>query len=641
MCGIAGLISLDPNQITDARSQVGQIQKSLHHRGPDDRGDWTDNKHSLLIHTRLAIVDLSPEGHQPMADASNRLVISFNGEIYNHHELRKELSFSGVAFKGSSDTEVLLACVAKFGVDQTLAKIEGMFAFAIWDQAKQELTLARDRFGEKPLYVHSSETAVLFGSELKSIHQLPGFQPQLDLNGVFQYLQFNFVPDSGCIFQNTYKIAPGTYEKFSVVNGEIHHSKTTYWDAHSSAIANLQNFRRNTADDNSTLLQTEERLKTVIGRQLMADVPVGCLLSGGIDSSLVAAIAQSQSRNPIRTFTIGYDIPQYNEAPMAKAVAHHLGTKHQEWILQPNDVLKVIPKIPDIYDEPFADSSQLPTYLLAEMVRQEVTVCLSGDGGDELFGGYNRYVWTERTWNAVNIWPKWLRSGGAWTLDQIPPQIWHFVERHIMGVPTLSHKVKKIADLLRSATADEVYAKLLLCWPRADQLASFPHLSPQSIKLDSKLMLQDAMMICDTGLYLPGDILTKVDRATMAHSLESRTPFLDHHLYELAWKLPGQSICANGKGKLALRKILSKYVPPHLWERPKSGFAVPLDHWFRADLKTWVTDLLSDSAIKRQGLFDSKIVQQYIDDHMKGRRNWQYQLWNLAVFQSWCQKWGI
>ena len=572
-----------------------------------------------------------------MVSACGRYVIAFNGEIYNHQELRGELG--ELAWRGHSDTETMLAAIAHWGLEAALQRFVGMFAFALWDCRERALHLARDRFGEKPLYYGRMGNAFLFGSELKALQQHPAWRGEIDRNVLALYLRHNHVPAPYSIYKGISKLPPGTLLTLGAETwGEA--VPRPYWSLRKIAESGIaQPFAGSEGEAVETL---DGLLRSAVRGQMMADVPLGAFLSGGVDSSLVVALMQAQSSRPVKTFTIGFSDAQYNEAEYAKAVARHLGTEHTELYVTPDQAREVIPRLPEIYDEPFADSSQIPTLLVAQLARQHVTVSLSGDGGDELFGGYNRYLWADAIWRKVRWLPKIGRRALGGALTALPPRTW---DRLFQAAPsglrqrTPGDKLHKLAEILAADSPEQVYLNLVSQWktPAAVALGSR---EPQTLLIDpaQRSALPEfiqRMMLLDAVSYLPDDILTKVDRAAMAVSLETRTPFLDHRVAEFAWHLPLAMKINHGVGKWPLRQVLYRYVPQNLIERPKMGFAVPVGAWLRGPLINWAEDLLDEARLREEGYFDPAPIRRKWQEHLSGKRNWQDCLWNVLMFQEW------
>ncbi|MBU1308770.1 MAG: asparagine synthase (glutamine-hydrolyzing) [Gammaproteobacteria bacterium] len=639
MCGFAGVIAPDGNLLSQ---QLVAMADAITHRGPDSAGYWTNEFNTVgLVHRRLAIVDLSEAGHQPMASGSSRYMLAYNGEVYNHQTLRNELEqISPRHWRGHSDTETLLAAIEQWGLKLTLQKATGMFALALWDNQTKQLQLARDRFGEKPLYYGWQQDCFLFGSQLNALRAHPAFAPEINRNAIALLLRHNYIPAPYSIYLQIYKLLPGTILSLNA-DQQLH--TESYWsvrDAMAQAAANPD-----TAPTDLQVAALEQTLKQAVAGQMMADVPLGAFLSGGVDSSLIVALMQAQSAKPVKTFSIGFDDPRFNEAEFAKAVAKHLGTEHTELYVTADDALAVVPKLAEIYDEPFSDSSQIPTYLVSQIARQHVTVSLSGDAGDELFCGYNRYLLTARLWHKLNRVPVLLRKMLAGVMTAIPVKGWNALAKVLPARAQLSNlgdKLHKAAAVLACRDAEQLYLGLVSHWQNPEQVV-LGSKEPATVLTDEQRKARFAdpilqMMAQDTLSYLPDDILVKVDRAAMAVSLETRVPFLDHSVLEHAWRLPKELKLKDGQSKWCLRQVLYKYVPKELIERPKMGFAVPLDAWLRGPLQQWAEALLAEQRLASEGFFDVAIVRNMWQEHLSGKRNWQYQLWDILMFQAWYQR---
>lgn len=649
MCGIAGFWST--GALPDA-GVLARMADTLVHRGPDDAGGWVDESAGIgLAHRRLSILDLSPAGHQPMVSASGRYVIVFNGEIFNHLELRATLeSFTLPSqgggnkggWRGHSDTETLLAAFESWGVEATLKKCVGMFAFALWDRETRTLTLARDRLGEKPLYYGWQKGVLLFGSELKALKAHPAFVGEIDRDALTLFLRHSAIPAPYSIYQGIHKLPPGTFLQLHA--GQKDARPVAYWSVLSVAEAGQRNLFR--GGDTEAVAELERLLGQAVGGQMLADVPLGAFLSGGIDSTTVVALMQAQSARPVKTFTIGFNETGYNEAEHAHAVARHLGTEHTELYVIPQDAMDVIPSLSAIYDEPFADSSQIPTCLVSRLARQHVTVNLSGDGGDELFGGYNRYFWARNIWRKLGWMPRPLRAAVAGVLTTVPPASWNTafqkLERWLparLRYANPGDKLHKVAEILAVRSPEEIYLGLVSHWKNPAQLVPGSH-EPLTLLTDPAYRadlpgFEHRMMYLDTVTYLPDDILTKVDRAAMSVSLETRVPLLDHRVVEFAWSLPLHMKIRHGQGKWLLRQVLYRHVPQAMMERPKMGFGVPIDQWLRGPLKPWAEALIEPDRLRREGLFDPAPIQRKWLEHQAGARNWSYYLWDVLMFQAW------
>jgi asparagine synthase (glutamine-hydrolysing) len=643
MCGLAGYFG---GGAADAAS--GQIlcrmADTLTHRGPDDSGYWCDVEQRIgLSHRRLSILDLSAAGHQPMASASGRYVIAFNGEIYNHTEIRQELESQGGAFSwwGHSDTETLLVGFDVWGISETIQRAVGMFAMAVWDKQTQTLLLARDRMGEKPLYYGWQGDVFLFGSELKALRAHPAFHAEVDRGALCLFMRHNYIPAPYSIYKGISKLRPGCLLTISLRQPEPVIS--TYWSGAQVAVSGVANAFKGTAE--LAVDELEALLKQAVQRQMVADVPLGAFLSGGIDSSTVVALMQAQSARPVKTFTIGFNEEGYNEAVHAKAVAQFLGTEHTELYVTPEQAMAVIPRLSTLYDEPFSDSSQIPTFLVSQLARAHVAVSLSGDAGDELFCGYNRYQMTAGLWRKLSRLPPSLRKLLAHGVTSVSPQSWN---RLGAALPksrrgeNIGDKLHKGASVLASGSVDELYRKLVSHWddPAAVVIGGREPatlLTGDAPDLSGLDQIQ-RMMAMDMLTYLPDDILVKVDRAAMGISLESRVPFLDHRVVEFAWRLPQAMKLRDGQSKWALRQVLYRHVPRELIERPKMGFGVPLHDWLRGPLRDWTESLLDETLLRQDGYFHSEPIRQKWEEHLAGRRNWAYHLWDVLMFQAWLKQ---
>jgi asparagine synthase (glutamine-hydrolysing) len=640
MCGIAGFIGAAPG--SDIGDIAEAMAKSIAYRGPDDQGIWTDGEcETALVHRRLSIIDLSAAGHQPMLSADERYVISYNGEVYSFQPIAAELAARGHKFRGHSDTEVILESFAVNGIEATLKRMIGMFAIALWDRRDRTLTLMRDRLGIKPLYWAKFGNTFLFGSELKALRAHPGWTPRIDQSAVAAFLRHNYIPAPRTIYEGVYKLEPGTVLTLPW-RGEPKISR--FWDARSVA----RDCSHNPLEGSDAELteQLESLLKDAVGRRMIADVPLGAFLSGGVDSSTVVALMQAAKSGTVKSFSIGFDIEGYNEAPHAAAVARHLQTDHTELTVTSKAALDVIPRLADFYDEPFADSSQIPTYLVSAMTRKHVTVALSGDGGDELFAGYNRYQLTQRFWRSLSLMPRAVRKGAAAALTAVRPDRWTQLLSALpsrLRPPQAGDKVHKAAAVLRLDSADAVYRRLVSHWEPSEIMPQAAE--PRSILDDATVAkdfpdLLERMQFLDLVTYLPDDILTKVDRASMAVALEARVPLIDHRVVEFAWRLPENVKVRNGTSKWLLRQVLYRHVPPELIERPKMGFGIPLGEWLRGPLRDWAETLLNEQRLRQAGLLDAGMVRRYWADHLDGRRNWQYLLWDVLMLEAWRERWA-
>lgn len=613
---------------------------AIRHRGPDDSGAWVDPDAGIALgFRRLAILDLSSSGHQPMLSASGRYVIIFNGEVYNFKELRAELGKLGHSFRGTSDTEVILTAFDQWGLPTAVPRFNGMFAMAVWDRLERCMHLVRDRIGIKPLYYGWAGTTLLFGSELKALRSYPGFQNEIDRNALALFLRYNYVPAPQSIFKGICKLLPASILTIHDASPEKT-SLNIYWSAGDAAQNGLHNpYAGNEAEITA---QLDTVLRNSIRQRMVADVPLGAFLSGGIDSSTVVALMQAQSTQPIKTFTIGFDEPGYNEALFAREIAKHLGTDHTELIVKPSEALEIIPRLPTLFDEPFADSSQVPTFLVAQMARRHVTVSLSGDGGDELFAGYNRYTWAPRIWKNTGWVPVGLRKAASSTLNKLNPYLEKFFTFYNTnkkcGVPQFRDKLQKVSAVLPLESPHAIYHHLTWHWENPYQIVKGSHSISDATngKLTNISDFMSWMQWMDLTAYLPDDILTKVDRASMGASLESRVPFLDdHRVIEFAWRIPLDMKIRDGKGKWLLRRVLYQYVPPELIERPKMGFSLPVGQWLRGDLFEWAEALLEETRLQREGFFDPKPIRSAWAEHKSGRYNHQDKLWGVLMFQAW------
>jgi asparagine synthase (glutamine-hydrolysing) len=647
MCGITGFLDTSRNKSSEQLTLTARrMSTSLRHRGPEDEGVWVDPNVGIAFgHRRLSIIDLSPMGHQPMHSASGRYVITFNGEIYNFKALRQELEQLGEAFRGHSDTEIMLAAIARWGVEASVKKFNGMFAFGLWDREEQTLYLSRDRAGEKPLYYGWAGKVLLFGSELKALQQHPDFRGDIDRGAVAVYLRHNYIPAPHSIYKGIYKLPAGTVLTIRGFGSDA--SPKPYWSAKVAAEDGLANPFR--GSDEEAVNQLDALLNDAVTMRMEADVPLGAFLSGGIDSSLIVAIMQANSKRPVKTFTIGFDNREYNEAEAAKLVAQHIGTEHTELYVTPEEAMAVIPRLPTLYDEPFADSSQIPTFLVSQLARRNVTVSLSGDGGDELFGGYTTYQWGRSVHQNVGWMPGPLKAGLAKTIKPLSKLDWNsLLDGRQSVVPEslrskdINKVLSKLNGILKVNERESLYWILLSYWmdPSSVVLGANEPLTQLTdktkwAKIDD---IMHVMMYLDTIMYLPDDILVKVDRASMGVSLESRVPLLDHRIIEFAWKLPIEMKVKGTLGKVPLRNLLYRYVPKQLVDRPKKGFGVPIHEWLRGPMRSWAEELLDESRLNSEGYFAAKPIRQKWNEHVSGRRNWQAQLWAVLMFQAWLEQ---
>src|SRR5215467_10501024 len=643
MCGIAGFLTDASGALERELADVSAAMDAcLQHRGPDDHGIWVNAECGVaLVHRRLSILDLSPAGHQPMISADGRFVIIYNGEVYSHQPIAAELAARGHHFQGHSDTEVIVNAFAQDGIEPTLKRMIGMFAIVLWDRRERSLILIRDRLGIKPLYWAKFGKLFLFGSELKALRAHPGWNAEIDRNAVAAFMRHNYIPAPHTIYRGVYKLEPGTILTLPW-QGEPRISR--FWNARTVARNGILNPLE--GNDAGLTEQLEALLQDAVARRMIADVPLGAFLSGGVDSSTVVALMQQARLGRVRTFSIGFDIPGYNEAPDAAAVATHLGTDHTELMVTAGQALNLIPRLPDIYDEPFADSSQIPTYLVSAMTRKHVTVALSGDGGDELFAGYNRYQLTQRFWRALAVLPRPMRNAAAAALERLAPDRWTSLAEVLPArwrPRQVGDKLHKLAAILKLEGSDAIYRRLVSRWEPSAIMLDAPE--PPSIIDDAKLPQEFSdflarMQFLDLVTFLPDDILTKVDRASMAVALEARVPLLDHRVVEFSWRLPSKAKLRNHTSKWILRQVLYRHVPRELIERPKTGFEIPLSAWLRGPLRDWAEALLSEKRLRDAALLDPQAVRQCWQEHLKGTHNWQFRLWNVLMLEAWRERWG-
>ncbi len=647
MCGITGFLNYSLTYgLDDLRAISARMTETLVHRGPDDSGIWCDPGAGIALgFRRLAILDLSPAGHQPMSSADGRYTMIFNGEVYNFAELQTELIGLGHGFRGHSDTEVLLAAVSQWGLESAVRRFNGMFAIALWDGGRRCLHLIRDRVGIKPLYYGWAGTTLIFGSELKALRAHPAFHAEIDRDALALYLRYNYIPTPFSIYRGMYKLTPGCI--LSIQQGEPPDSQTPspYW----SAVEAMEHNRTHPirGDEPEAVEALDALLRHSIGLRMMADVPLGAFLSGGVDSSAIVAMMQTQSSRPVKTFTIGFREADFDEAGYARAIARHLGTEHTELYLTPEETRNVIPLLPSLYDEPFADSSQIPTYLVSKLARRDVTVSLSGDGGDELFGGYRHYSWMPSIWRLIRWVPGGLRRLSAKAIQAVPTSTWTDVlqmagrilpARRLSANPEL--KVRRLTEVLNAKNSAEMYYDFVTHWKKPADIVPGAH-EPVTLLKDPALWARsgsgaEGMMFLDLATYLPDDILTKVDRASMGVSLEVRTPFLDNHeVVEFAWGLPLHMKIRGGTGKWLLRQVLYKYVPKKMIERPKMGFSVPVDSWLRGPLTEWAESLIDEQRLRTEGFFSPQPIRKKWAEHLSGAHNWQSSLWGILMFQAW------
>jgi asparagine synthase (glutamine-hydrolysing) len=632
MCGIAGLLDLAGADRETLLGTAGAMTAALRRRGPDGAGVWVDARAGIALgHRRLAVVELSEAGRQPMHSACGRYVLVFNGEIYNYQALRKELQDRGHAFRGGSDTEVLLAAIVEWGMENALSQAAGMWALAIWDRREWVLYLARDRVGEKPLYYGRAGSAFVFGSELSALEQHPAGLGDIDAGALAAYLRFAYVPAPYSIYSRFRKLPAGSMLK---IDTEARCSEPVrYWALERVARAGIENPLR--CGTREATEQAHAVLDEAVRLQTAADVPVGAFLSGGIDSSMIVSL-MCRHASRVRTFTIGFADRVFNEADHARAVARHLGTEHTELQVTPSDAMAAIPKIPEIYSEPFGDSSQIPAFLVSELTRRYVTVALSGDGGDEVFGGYDRYGWANSIWCGIRRLPHGGRKLLARAMTSFPPSAMNFAAR---GQHRLGDRLHKLAGLIEAANAGDLYMRLVSQWldpasvlERGTEPSTFLGEQARDPALSD---FRQQLMFLDAMTYLPDDILVKVDRAAMANSLETRAPFLDHRVIEFAWRLPFDYKVRNGRRKWLLRQVLHRYVPPALADHPKSGFAIPIASWLREPLRAWAEELLEERRLESGGLFRAAPIRHKWREHLAGKRNWAPALWTVLMLQAW------
>jgi asparagine synthase (glutamine-hydrolysing) len=667
MCGLAGIWPTAHLPADVLKNAALTMAGALAHRGPDDEGIWVDVEAGLAIaHRRLSILDLSPAGHQPMTSATTRFVLAYNGEIYNHLELRRQLEAAGQApaWRGHSDTETLLAGFQAWGVRATLGRAVGMFGIVLWDRERRQLHLARDRMGEKPLYFGWNGADFVFASELKAIRRLPGLRFEVDRRALVLFFRYSCVPAPYSIYRGVYKLRPGALltlcaqgrsgDPWQVDGPPLSAFQSPglsiepYWFLGDAAIAGTNDPFRGSEEEAAEELDRAIRESATM--QQLADVPVGAFLSGGVDSSVVVAAMQSVSDRPVRTFTIGFREDKYDEARYARAVADWLGTQHSELYVSVDDARAVIPKLAEIYDEPFADSSQIPTYLIAKLARRDVTVALSGDGGDELFGGYPRYLWSARVWTGMTGVPGIVRSAVGSSIRSVPTAVWDIAYGAIGNLLPSSYrtanagsKLHKLSSALRAERVQDLYRHFLTHWASEKALVIGADEAPVLLTTEEWTPRLPApeldMMYADSVGYLPDDILVKVDRAAMAVSLETRLPLLDHRVVELAWRLPLEMKIRGGETKRILKKILQRYVPKEMIDRPKMGFGIPVDEWLKGPLRSWAERLLDASRLQREGYLHAAPIRRKWRQFLDGKGHWQYELWDVLMFQSWLEHW--
>jgi len=650
MCGITGFLDTSRNKSrAELESFVTRMSDAIVHRGPDDSGEWVDAETGLALgFRRLAIVDLTPTGHQPMISASGRYIMVFNGEIYNYNEMREELIAKGTKFRGTSDSEVMVESIDTWGLEASVKRFNGQFAFALWDRRDRVLHLVRDRVGVKPMHYGWNGNTLLFGSELKCLKAFPDFDGEIDRNAVALFTRYNYIPAPWTIYRGVKKQMPGTILSFPFDRPGFEPEPQIYWSAKKAVEDGLSN--PFTGSETEAIDELEALLRESVRLRMMADVPLGAFLSGGVDSSAIVALMQAESRVPVKTYTIGFQEGDYNEAEYARKVAQHLKTQHTEMTVTPEEARAVIPLIPAMYDEPYSDSSQIPTYLVSKLTRQHVTVSLSGDGGDELFAGYNRYFWGNSIWNRIGWMGRGPRKALGHAMRALSPATWDSVFKTLrpilpgsLRVPQAGEKMKKIADVVSVDSEQSLYFRLASHWKDPESLVRGSK-EPETPLTDRSNWpaIPDFtrwMMYMDLITYLPDDILAKVDRASMAVSLESRVPYLDdHRVIEFAWRLPMSMKIKNGQGKWILRQVLYRHVPRELIERPKMGFGIPIDSWLRGPLREWADDLLDENRMRVDGYFDPVPIQKMWRDHLAGTNDNQYYLWDILVFQEWLRK---
>lgn len=648
MCGISGI--LDTGRRTGNRDLQGTVLgmvNALRHRGPDDVGTWADDEAGIALgHRRLAILDLSAEGHQPMRSACGRYVISFNGEIYNFRALRQELEGLGHRFRGHSDTEVMLAGIVQWGLVCALEQFNGMFAFALWDRLEQRLHLSRDRMGEKPLYYGWLGRTLVFGSELKALRAHPAFDRPINRQALTLFLRHGYIPAPHSVYEGIVKVPTASVVTFDRCEAGAAPSLVPYWSLAQAANRGLA--EPFLGSEEEAIAQLDSLLQDAVKMRMESDVPLGAFLSGGVDSSTTVALMQTQSSRPVQTFTVGFHEAAYNEAHEAKKVAQHLGTAHTEFYVTPGEAMAVIPKLPTLYDEPFSDPSQVPTYLISELARRDVTVTLSGDGGDELFAGYDRYLMGMRVWNRLDSIPLVVRRLAAGGLRLMPESVWQPALRSLTPIlperirrRNPANKLRRIEDLLLLDSPQALYLDLVSHWKTPSALVLEASEPPTSLShaagWPSLPAFPHSMLYLDMMTYLPDDILVKVDRASMGVSLEARVPFLDHRVVEFSWRIPLSMKIRNGKGKWLLRKLLYNYVPQPLVDRPKMGFGVPFDAWLRGPLREWAENLLDEKKLGDRGLLNSDPIRATWNEHLSGTANREFPLWNVLMFQAWLE----
>ena len=637
MCGIAGYLG----EVKHPIDCLTKMADAISHRGPDNMGVWSDHNPSIgFAHSRLSILDLSSAGNQPMHSSSGNYVIIFNGEIYNHKSLRSELELINQRnWLGHSDTETLLAAIEEWGLKKTLVKAKGMFAIALWDKSSNKLSLACDRIGEKPLYYGWVNDQFVFSSELKSIKVFPEFNNSIDRNSLALFLRFNSIPAPYSIYKDIFKLEPGQIVEINSQSRKL--EKYKFWSLEEVYKNGSENKFRGSSVQ--AINQLENILSEAVSSQMQSDVPLGAFLSGGIDSSTIVALMQSYSNSQVNTFTIGFNSKEFDESKHAEMVANHLGTNHFNKFVTEKDALDVIPNLPDIYDEPFADSSQIPTYLVSKFAKEKVTVALSGDAGDELFGGYNRYIFSQKMFKNISKTPDSIKKLMSKIMFSLSEENWNFILGRLMRnrYSNIGHKIHKTANIVSSKSIRDLHFKLISQIQNpSDWLKDSNEYKSVFNDNEDRFKEQDSveiMMAYDLISYLPTDILTKVDRAAMSVSLETRVPFLDPDVIQFSASIPMEFKIRNGVTKWLLREVLYKHVPKDLIERPKMGFAVPLAEWLRGPLKDWAESLLDEKRLHQEGFFNVEFVRDKWSEHISGRRNWSHQLWNVLMFQAWLE----
>lgn len=639
MCGFTGFLSKSNSLSRNQAHQLGlNMNETLSHRGPDAGDVWQDpDVLCTLGHRRLSIIDLSKDGAQPMISANGRYAIAYNGEVYNFQTLRQDLESAGLKFRGRSDTEVILASIQHWGLNQAIQKFSGMFAFALWDLKDKTLHLARDPMGKKPLYIGWAGSDLIFGSELKALRAHPDFKATLCHDALNLYMQYSYIPAPHCIYQNVWQLPPG--HRLSIEyktlgqSSDLVQQMECHWNAQD--IAEQRYAQKQDISLANATQEFEDILKKCVNDRMVSDVPLGAFLSGGIDSSAITALMQSQSTQAIKTYSIGFEEAGYNEAGYARLVANHLSTDHHELILNAKDTINVIPSLSRIYDEPFADASAIPTYLVSEFARKSVTVALSGDGGDEMLGGYNRHIQGPKIYNITQNVPNSLRGVLSKAASCLSVNTWN---KTLPFIPQAGTKMHKMAASLQFRTQKELYESFICTFDKLNIMRSHEEIQQSFPELNFS-NFSNHMMLWDTLSYLPHDVLTKVDRASMATSLECRSPLLDKRIFSYCWRLPDHLKIQNNQGKVLLRKMLENYIPAKLFERPKQGFSLPIDDWLRHDLKDWADALLDPQILENDGIFDKNEVSKLYQDHLKGKGNNAQRLWTILMFQGWKEKW--